>query len=283
MLEHFLKSSPLIAALWISSQTLAQNADSRPEPKSTPPLIRAHAHNDYEHAHPLQDALDRGFCSIEPDVWLVEGRLLIAHDRGGVKSDRTLQSLYLDPLRERVRRNGGRVYPRGPGIVLLVDVKSDGEKTYGALRDVFKEYSDMLTVFRDGKVRTNAVTVIISGNRAVQTMASESLRYAFVDGRLQDLENNPANALVPLISDNWNDVFKWRWNGSMPDADKKKLKAIVEQAHAQGRKLRFWATPDKPEVWKTLFDAGVDLINTDQLEGLQEFLLNESSKGASGP
>jgi hypothetical protein len=283
MFEHILKSRSLIAALWISSRILAQNADSQPEPKSTPPLIRAHAHNDYEHAHPLQDALDRGFCSIEPDIWLVEGRLLVGHDRSGLKPDRTLQSLYLDPLRQRVRRNGGRVYPRGPGIVLLVDVKSDGEKTYGVLRDVFKEYSEMLSVVRDGKVKTNAVTVIISGNRAVQTMASESVRYAFVDGRLHDLESNPANALVPLISDNWNDVFKWRWNGSMPDDDKQKLKRIVEQAHAQGRKLRFWATPDKPEVWKTLFDAGVDLINTDQLEGLQEFLLKQSSKAAPSP
>jgi len=56
------------------------------------------------------------------------------------------------------------------------------------------------------------------------------------------------------------------------------LKQIVEKAHAQGRKIRFWATPDKPEVWKALFDAGVDLINTDDLGGLQKFLLSRSQK-----
>jgi hypothetical protein len=42
------------------------------------PLTRAHAHNDYLHARPLFDALDHGFCSVEADVWLVDGKLLVA-------------------------------------------------------------------------------------------------------------------------------------------------------------------------------------------------------------
>lgn len=33
------------------------------------PLDRAHAHNDYEHARPLIDALERGFGSVEADVY----------------------------------------------------------------------------------------------------------------------------------------------------------------------------------------------------------------------
>src|SRR5690349_308307 len=81
------------------------------EPK---PLPHAHAHNDYEHARPLFDALDRGFCSVEADIWLVDGALLVAHDKKDLKPARTLQSLYLDPLRERTKSNGGRVYPDSP-------------------------------------------------------------------------------------------------------------------------------------------------------------------------
>src|SRR5947207_7295225 len=87
------------------------------------PLPQAHAHNDYEHTRPLLDALDNGFCSVEADIHLVDGRLLVAHDRAHVRPDRTLQSLYLDPLRERATHNGGRVYPGGPPVVLLVDFK----------------------------------------------------------------------------------------------------------------------------------------------------------------
>ena len=49
------------------------------------PLPAAHAHNDYEHARPLLDALDRGFGSIEADIWLVDGALLVAHDLKDVR------------------------------------------------------------------------------------------------------------------------------------------------------------------------------------------------------
>ena len=65
------------------------------------PLPQAHAHNDYEHARPLFDALDHGFCSIEADIWLVDDQLLVAHDFDKVSPERTLQGLYLDPLLER--------------------------------------------------------------------------------------------------------------------------------------------------------------------------------------
>jgi hypothetical protein len=58
-----------------------------------------HAHNDYEHERPLHEALELGFCSVEADVHLVAGSLLVAHDLGDTDPERTLQSLYLGPLR----------------------------------------------------------------------------------------------------------------------------------------------------------------------------------------
>ena len=38
------------------------------------------------------------------------------------------------------------------------------------------------------------------------------------------------------------------------------------------------ATPDQPEVWKELLDAGVDLLNADDLAGLQKFLLSRQPR-----
>ena len=109
------------------------------------PLIHAHAHNDYEHKRPLLDALDHGFCSVEADIYLVDGQLLVAHDRSKVKPERTLQALYLDPLRERVKKNGGRVYPGGPECTLLIDLKPRWQTIYPVLRDTLTNYADMLT------------------------------------------------------------------------------------------------------------------------------------------
>ena len=39
------------------------------------PLLHGHAHNDYLHPRPLLDALDQGFCSVEADIFLVDGKL----------------------------------------------------------------------------------------------------------------------------------------------------------------------------------------------------------------
>jgi glycerophosphoryl diester phosphodiesterase len=233
-------------------------------------LRRAHAHNDYLHARPLADALAHGFRSVEADVWLTNGVLLVAHDFKEASADRTLQKLYLDPLRAFVKTNS--VGQSNSSITLLVDVKSAAEPTYAVLGKVLADYADILTEFKANRIQTNAVMVIISGNRAEATMREEATRWAAVDGRLPDLESNPPVALFPLISDNWTKYFQWRGNGPLPEEERGKLRALVGQAHTQGRMIRLWAAPDNEAGWKELFDAGVDLLNTDKLAEMESFL-----------
>src|SRR5258707_15379524 len=120
------------------------------EPAKVTPIKRAHAHNDYEHKRPLFDALDQGFCSVEADIFLVDGTLLVGHTILDLKKERTLQKLYLDPLRERVKANGG-AHKNGPPFWLLIDVKSEAKPTYAALSKVLEQYADILTVTRDGE------------------------------------------------------------------------------------------------------------------------------------
>jgi hypothetical protein len=236
------------------------------------PLIHAHAHNDYEHARPLLDALDHGFCSVEADIWLVDDKLLVAHDRDKVKPERTLQALYLDPLRERVKKNGGRVFPNGPEFTLLIDLKSNWQTTYPVLRAVLTKYEDMLTTFHDGEKKTNAVMVVVSGSRDRKMFAGETVRYAAFDGELSDLEANPSSNFAPWISASWGSRFRWRGDGAIPDAELQQLQTIVRRAHEQGRRVRFWGAPDNRGFWQMLRAAHVDLINTDNLAGLQQFL-----------
>ena len=236
------------------------------------PLPAAHAHNDYEHTRPLLDALDHGFCSVEADVYLVDDQLLVAHDRPKVRPERTLQALYLDPLLARVQTNAGRVYRGGPPVTLLIDFKGDAEATYAKLKRVLAPYRPILTLFHQDRTETNAVTVIISGNRAWKTMEAETERLAALDGRLPDLDSNPNPHLVPLVSDNWRSHFQWNGNGTIPPVEKAKLDALVQRAHQQGRRIRFWAAADQPEVWQAHAAAGVDLINTDHLPELSRFL-----------
>jgi hypothetical protein len=236
------------------------------------PLRHAHAHNDYQHKRPLLDALDQGFCSIEADVHLVKGALLVGHFPWDLRSEKTLEKLYLSPLRERIKANGGRVYKDGPPLWLLVDVKTDAKSTYQALDKLLTGYDDIVSVVKDGKFEEKAVTVVVSGNRAKTEIAAQKLRRAGIDGRISDIESLDPAHLMPWISDRWSSDFRWRGDGPMPKEERIKLKGLVEQAHKHGRLVRFWDTPETPVVWKELRAAGVDLINTDQLENLQRFL-----------
>ena len=242
------------------------------------PLVRAHAHNDFEHQVPLFDALEHGFTSIEVDIHLVGGELSVAHDIDEVQPGRTLISLYLDPLRQRITDYGGRVYLRGPQITLLIDIKTEAEPTYLALRSILEEYQDIFTVFGPSGVIEGPILAIVSGNRPRGLMKSESVRYAAYDGRMEDLGSADPASFIPLISDKWTDIFTWEGIGPMPEQERKTLRDIVERAHLEARRVRFWATPDNPStardaVWLELLEAGVDLINTDDLQGLQRFLI----------
>jgi hypothetical protein len=242
------------------------------------PHDAAHAHNDYEHDRPLYDALSHGFTSVEADVWLVDGELLVAHDLVDVDPDRTLESLYLDPLQDLARGRGRNVYPGWDGsIQLLIDIKSDGESTYAAIHDELAEYKAIMTRTGHGRVRTGPVTAVISGNRPLETMREQRVRYAFYDGRSGDLGSGLPASLMPLVSDNWTKLFTWQGDGAMPAAERERLHAFVDEAHAAGYRVRFWATPDQPgsareAMWTELADAGVDHINTDDLPALEAFL-----------
>ncbi|MFO0811320.1 MAG: phosphatidylinositol-specific phospholipase C/glycerophosphodiester phosphodiesterase family protein [Gemmataceae bacterium] len=239
------------------------------------PLKQAHAHNDYEHKRPLFDALDQGFCSVEADIFLKDGKLLVAHNASDLKPDRTLEALYLDPLRARVKANGGKVHPGSDVFWLLIDVKTEAKATCAAMHDTLARYADLFSVVRDGKFDRKAVTAVVSGNRDRDRLAALPVRYAGLDGRPADLASDAPAHLVPWISDSWGTHFKWKGTGPMPDAEKAKLREMVAKAHKGGRLLRFWGTPDTPAVWAAERDAGVDLINTDKLPELRAFLLGK--------
>ncbi|NEB74975.1 hypothetical protein G3I40_06965 [Streptomyces sp. SID14478] len=260
----------------IATPQLAQATGRRHRPR---PLLRAHAHNDYAHPRPLFDALDHRFNSVEADIYLVDGDLLVAHDPVDLDPARTLDSLYLAPLAARVKAHHGAVY-RGWHIPLqlLIDIKTEGAATYLEIDRQLRRYRGLFTTYAHGRVHDGPVTAVVSGDRAARApMEAQRIRSAFYDGRPADLGTAAPASLIPLISDDWTLNFTWRGVGPFPAAERDRLRGIVAAAHARRQQVRFWATPDlagpeRDAVWAELLAADVDYLNTDDLAGLEAFL-----------
>lgn len=133
----------------------------------------------------------------------------------------TLESLYLDPLDELVQGRAGSVYPGWDGeFQLLVDIKSDAEQTWAAIEAELEEHRTMLSRVSNGKVKQGAVSVVISGNRPLATRAADQQRVSFYDGRATDLGSAFPSSLMPLISNNWNQLFTWQGVGELAAAER---------------------------------------------------------------
>jgi hypothetical protein len=131
------------------------------------PPHAGHAHNDYWHDRPLLDALERGFCSVEADVFLRDGDLLVGHAVGELRPGRTLAAVYLDPIRERLEATGCVAHDGRP-FTLLVDIKADGVGAYRVLAEQLRPLKRFLV---GDDSRPAALRVVVSGDRPIEASA----------------------------------------------------------------------------------------------------------------
>ncbi len=237
------------------------------------PLANGFAHNDYIHKRPLYDALENGFTNIEADVFLVGGKLIVAHICPYFKGNRTLETLYLKPLFERITQNHGKVYAGyNVPVTLMIDIKTNADHTYKALKPLLEKYRSILSCYENGALVNRAVTVVISGRKPVELIKMEKSRLAFIDKDLLEVSSDPVNDHVyNMASCKYSAALNWKGHTTIPASEKKKLCDLVERAHKIGARVRLWASPEKKEVWDELLRCGVDLINTNQLITLRNY------------
>ena len=113
-------------------------------PPTAGTAVPVHSHNDYWRSRPLQEALEAGCLSIEADVVVRGGTLMVGHGAREVTPERTLTSMYLSPLAEIVRARQ-QVYPQDQRpLILLVDLKTSWSSSKPALKAVLEAYADIL-------------------------------------------------------------------------------------------------------------------------------------------
>lgn len=238
------------------------------------PLINGFAHNDYRHKRPLFDALDNGFTNIEADIYLKDSSLVVAHVFPSLHRERTLEKLYFKPLYDRVTRNNGQVYlGYNKPVILMIDIKTDANNTYKVLERLLRKYSSMLTAYANGTVVDGAVTVVLSGHKPYKLLEGEGSRLAFIDDDLRKVARDTVTRNVfTMASCKYSRLISWKGKGTISFFEKQRLCAFVAIAHSMGSKVRLWASPESKPVWDELLRCGVDLINTDKLVTLRNYL-----------
>lgn len=245
------------------------------------PLKNGFAHNDYWHKRPLFDALENGYRYIEVDIFLVDGKLVVAHVFPFFKSQRTLEKLYLQPLFEHIMQKREPFVNNEDPVTLLIDIKTGAKSTYEALKLLLEKYRPMISAYENGRFVQRAVTIVLSGNKPAHTVKREADRMAFIDEDLRKVERDTLGTDVyPMSSCNYNSLIKWNGIGKFPDNERQKLCHYIRTAHRFGKKVRLWASPENRVVWAELLRCGVDLINTDQLVNLRNFLTTSFASNA---
>jgi alkaline phosphatase len=231
--------------------------------------LNAHSHNDYVNEVPFWLAYNNHFGSIESDIWAIGNELLVAHSRAEIKSQNTLDSLYIQPIIKVFRRNGGKAWADSPATFqLLIDLKTAAEPTLLLLTEKIKEYPDVF----DPQVNKDAVRVVITGNRPDPSDFSKYPGYIFFDGILKMKYNEQQLRRILLFSENLKNIIHWNGEAVMDEKDKIRLQSVIDSVHKFNKKVRFWNAPDGINAWNTLINMKVDYINTDHIIKLSEYL-----------
>ncbi|NND31044.1 MAG: hypothetical protein HKN76_00545 [Saprospiraceae bacterium] len=235
-----------------------------------------HAHNDYLHENPLQDALEHGFISVEADILMGNGELYVGHDRIDLRNKPLMnfQATYLEPLYQRFRSMNGSLYPGyGGKFYLWIDIKYQGGDVFMILKEMIQPYREML--YSANENERGKVMILISGDRPVDMLLADSSGYFHIDGRPADLQKNISSTSMPFISEHFNKICRLNANDSLDKEELGKLNNFVSQCRMQQKKVRLWATPENEILWSQLLQAKVDLINTDSLSKLSRFILKQ--------
>ncbi|MDC0231326.1 hypothetical protein OAK19_05110 [Aureispira] len=238
-------------------------------------LPNGHAHNDYEKCRPaLIKALEEGFVSIEIDVFPYRNKLKVAHVAFLLGTAPDLENMYFLPLQKWLKDHGQLFSEPEQRLIFMIDIKRDGAEAYVLLRQLCQKYKHLITHYfpSNDSVSYGKVDILLSGNKPYAQVLADSVRYMLIDGGLSDIGNpQHSSVIAPRLSAAYHSLLNWRGIGHMPELENKKLKNIVEKAHKDGRKVRFWAMPNNTAVWRKMHDTGVDWMNVDDLRRYRKF------------
>jgi glycerophosphoryl diester phosphodiesterase len=243
-MRHFF----LIIILFLSSKLSAQIA---------------HSHNDYEQKKPFEAAYNLGFDSIEADLYLKDNEIFVAHDWNKILPERTFKNLYLNPLLVKIKENKGYPYSNKKLLTLMLDLKKEGREL---IRVLFEQLSP-------NKKELKHIKIVLSGDMPLPEEFKNYDKIFFFDGRKEVVYSKKEFKRVAFVSASFLDFGKfWLGKTPMPEDTFHQIDLFVKEMHSNGKKVRLWATPNTVLGYETLQKLQVDIIGTDDLVLLSNYL-----------
>ncbi len=183
--------------------------------------IPCHSHNDYWRTVPLFSAIEAGCIGVEADIWLFEEKLFVGHSIASLTRNRTLNSLYVNPLLDTlskqnpentlIRQDDGQlhgVFDTDPeqSLVFLIDFKTAGDALWPYVQIALEPLraQGYLTRSDGSEIIPGPITVVGTGNTPfdlVNSDASNPHHDIFFDAPLDDMyeamsdEASPENSI----------------------------------------------------------------------------------------
>ena len=225
-------------------------------------VANAHSHNDYKNNIPFYRAYEKGFGSIEADVYAVNGKLMVAHDKADIAESRSLKILYTDPLIKKLAHDQQRK------LRLLIEIKED----YKAILPLVISELKPLESYFSYAGHPGRLSIVLTG--AVPP-AAEMVNYPnWISFDVDHLDGfTPAQwKKVGLVSFPFSKYVRWNGKGVLNREEIGRVSACIDSVHAAGKMIRFYETPDTKSSWLALIRLKVDVIGTDKIEELGDFL-----------
>lgn len=177
-----------------------------------------HSHNDYEQNFPFWKAYVVGASSIEADVFLINDTLFVAHHEHEIKHPRTLETLYLKPIRYLFTDESLKTHP----FQLLIDIKSEAIATLNKIVETFHPTEKLLYPFNP-----EGVKIVISGSRPNPSDYDKYPDYIFFDWQSTD---NPENSdKVAMVSLNFRNYSQWSGDKPITNIQEEEIKSLYRK------------------------------------------------------
>jgi alkaline phosphatase len=223
-----------------------------------------HSHNDYLQPVPFWDAFSAGCASIEVDVILQEGELMVAHEKESIQASRTFENLYLKPIQQGVDLGLIKEF----NFHLLVDIKTEAYSTLDLLVKQTQPYAAILY----SPENPSGLKLIISGGRPKAADYVKYPSWIFFDYQSKELIAELPWEKIGMVSLSFPRFSVWNGKGRIVESQRQQLQAFIDLVHSFDRPVRFWASPDGKTAWRAFHEMGIDYINTDRPAEANKYL-----------